>query len=78
MAEPNWHAVLVTLDDAMHDLSTFDERLLRIVELRAVFGLNVAETAAALNISESTVKREWQIAKAWLLRELSRGTTYGR
>ncbi len=78
MTEPNWHAVLVTLDDAMHDLSTFDERLLRIVELRAVFGLNIAETAAALSISESTVKREWQIAKAWLLRELSRGTTYGR
>lgn len=75
--EANWRSVLLTLDDALNDLAAFDERLLRIVELRALVGLSVPEIAAALNISESTVKREWQIAKLWLLRELSRGKANG-
>ncbi|MFZ0479499.1 MAG: ECF-type sigma factor [Terriglobales bacterium] len=73
----DWHSVLLTLDDALNDLAAFDERLLRIVELRALVGLSVPEIAEALNISESTVKREWQIAKLWLLRELSRGNANG-
>lgn len=76
--ELNWHSDLITLDDALHDLAAYDERMLRIVELRALVGLSVAETAAALNISERTVKREWQMARAWLLRELSRGKSNGR
>jgi RNA polymerase sigma-70 factor (ECF subfamily) len=76
--EPNWCAGLVTLDDAMKDLGAFDERMLRIVELRAFVGLSVEETALALNISERTVRREWNVAAAWLLRELSREKTDGR
>jgi RNA polymerase sigma factor (TIGR02999 family) len=70
-------ASLITLDDALRDLAAFDERMLRIVELRALVGLSVEETAAALNISERTVKREWQLAKGWLLREFSRSSASG-
>ena len=77
IADPNWHAALISLDDALRDLGAIGERMLKIVELRAFVGLSVAEIAEALNISESTVKREWQIAKVWLLRELSRGKTNG-
>lgn len=73
----NQRASLVTLDDALRDLAAFDERMLRIVELRALVGLSVEETAAALNISERTVKREWQMAKGWLLQELSRSNNDG-
>jgi DNA-directed RNA polymerase specialized sigma24 family protein len=47
-------------------LGAIDERLLRVAELRAVMGLEVPEVAAALGISEPTVKRDWQRAKAWL------------
>lgn len=72
-----WHADLVTIDEALDDLAAFDERMLRIVELRALVGLTVQETAAALKISERTVDREWRMAKAWLMRELSRGKTNG-
>lgn len=74
----NQRASLVTLDDVLRDLAAFDERMLRIVELRALVGLSVEETAAALNISERTVKREWQMAKGWLLRELSRSNENGQ
>ena len=77
IADPNWHAALISLDDALRDLGAIGERMLKIVELRAFVGLSVAETAEALNISESTVKREWQMARVWLLRELSRGKTNG-
>jgi RNA polymerase sigma factor (TIGR02999 family) len=62
---------LVALDDAMKELATFDDNLSRIVELRFFAGLTIEETAQVLSVSSSTIKREWNIAKAWLYRELS-------
>jgi RNA polymerase sigma factor (TIGR02999 family) len=61
---------LIALDRALTHLSTVDEPLARVVELRFFGGLSVEETAEALSISPATVKRHWTLAKAWLLREL--------
>jgi DNA-directed RNA polymerase specialized sigma24 family protein len=47
-----------------------DARLARIVSLRFFAGLSVEDTAAALGVSDRTVKREWSLARAWLYREL--------
>jgi RNA polymerase sigma factor (TIGR02999 family) len=63
---------LLELNEALERLAKTDAELLKIVELRFFSGLDVTETAAALGISESTVKRGWATAKAWLHRELSR------
>jgi RNA polymerase sigma factor (TIGR02999 family) len=57
---------LIPLDDALVELSEFDPQQARIVELRFFAGLTIEEVAESLHISESTVKRDWQIAKAWL------------
>ena len=62
---------LLALDEALTRLAAKEEHLSKIVELRFFSGLDVAETAKVLGSSESTVKREWQIAKAWLHRELT-------
>lgn len=64
---------LVALDEALARLATFDERQARIVELRFFGGLSVPETAVLIGASERTVKRDWQVARAWLTRELSPG-----
>ena len=61
---------LVDLDEALQRLSAIDPRKGRVVELRFFAGLSVEETARLLAISEATVKREWQFAKAWIQREL--------
>jgi RNA polymerase sigma-70 factor (ECF subfamily) len=63
---------LIALNDALSALSTIDQRMSQIVELRFFGGLTVDETSKALNISPETVLREWNTAKVWLLRELSR------
>lgn len=63
-------ADLVVLDATLERLAALDERQARIVELRFFGGLTVEETAAVLEISPRTVKREWQMARAWLQREL--------
>lgn len=63
---------LLALDQALNRLAEKDAHLARVVELRFFSGLDVVETASVLGISESTVKREWQMAKAWLHRELTR------
>lgn len=60
----------VALDDAMQALARIDERKSRIIELRFFGGLSVAETASVLAVSEETVMRDWQIARAWLRREM--------
>jgi RNA polymerase sigma factor (TIGR02999 family) len=62
---------LLGLNDALMSLEKMDERKSRIVDLRLFTGLTSAETAEALGISERTVMREWQFAKAWLARELN-------
>jgi len=59
------------LDEALIALAKIDQRKRRVVELRFFGGLSVEETAAVLEISEETVKRDWRAAKAWLLRELT-------
>ena len=63
---------LLALDEALNRLAAKEAHLARIVELRFFSGLDVVETAEVLGISESTVKRDWQMAKAWLHRELTR------
>jgi RNA polymerase sigma factor (TIGR02999 family) len=63
---------LVALDEALNRLAAKEAQLAKIVELRFFSGLDVVETAEVLGISESTVKRDWQMAKAWLRRELTR------
>ena len=57
---------LVALDDALTRLGQVDARLMRVAELRVIMGLEVSEVAAALEISEPTVKRDWQRARAFL------------
>ena len=66
-------ADVIALDDALSDLARLDEQQSRIVELRFFGGLSIEETAEALGISASTVKREWNVAKAWLTRQMKKG-----
>lgn len=61
----------IALDDALNALASLDMRKSQIVELRFFGGLTVEETAEVLKISSRTVKREWSLAQAWLLCELS-------
>jgi RNA polymerase sigma factor (TIGR02999 family) len=64
----------VALDDALTALEAVDARKSQVVEMRFFGGLTIEETAEALQISRDTVKRDWSIAKLWLLRELRAGT----
>jgi RNA polymerase sigma factor (TIGR02999 family) len=64
-------ADLVALDEALTALAQFDPQQSRVVELRYFGGLTIAETAEVLGVSDSTVEREWNLARTWLLRELS-------
>jgi len=66
-------ADLVALDDALNQLSQFDKQQSRIVEMRFFGGLSIEEIGEVLGISRSTVKREWNVAKAWLTRQMKRG-----
>jgi RNA polymerase sigma-70 factor (ECF subfamily) len=61
---------LVALDRALETLAKVDPRKSRVVELRFFGGLSVEETAEVLQVSADTVKRDWRLAKLWLLREL--------
>jgi len=63
---------LLSLDEALSRLAVKEEHLAMVVELRFFSGLSVEETAEVLGVSDSTVKRDWQMAKAWLRRELTR------
>ena len=65
---------LLALDDALKKLEEFDPRKTRLVELKFFVGLSLEETAEIMDISLATVKRDWQMAKAWLHRELTRET----
>jgi RNA polymerase sigma factor (TIGR02999 family) len=64
---------IVALDRALTALAQVDQRKSRMVELRFFGGLSVAETAEVLHVSSDTVKRDWRLAKLWLLRELEDG-----
>jgi RNA polymerase sigma factor (TIGR02999 family) len=61
---------LLLLDGLLDRLTAIDPQEVRIIELRFFAGLSVEETAEALSISPTTVKREWSVAKKWLSREL--------
>jgi RNA polymerase sigma factor (TIGR02999 family) len=61
---------LVAVDDALTALAAVDRRKSQVVEMRYFGGLSLEETAEALDISRDTVKRDWKMAKLWLLREL--------
>ena len=68
-------AEFIALDDALESRAEIDPRKSRIVELRYFGGLSVKETAEVLQISPRTVLREWDLARAWLHRELSQGNS---
>jgi RNA polymerase sigma factor (TIGR02999 family) len=59
------------LHEVLNRLNAFDPRLCRIVELRFFDGLSTAEIAVAVKRGNSTIRRDWTIAKAWLQRELA-------
>lgn len=61
---------LLALDRALEALAEVEERKSKVVELRFFGGLSVEETAEVLHVSPDTVKRDWRLAKLWLLREL--------
>ena len=61
---------LIMLDEALAGLARLDERKSRIVELRFFGGMEMSEIAELLHISESTVARDWSLARVWLKREL--------
>jgi RNA polymerase sigma factor (TIGR02999 family) len=65
-------AELVALDDALRTLEKLEPRQARVVELRFFAGLSLEETAEALRVSLSTVRRDLSLAEAWLFRELNR------
>jgi RNA polymerase sigma factor (TIGR02999 family) len=63
---------LLALNQALERLGQIDARLLQVAEMRAVLGLEIPEIALALQVSEPTVKRDWQRAKAFLHSTLDR------
>ncbi len=62
---------LIELDKALNRLELLDSRQARIVELRYFIGLSIEATAEILEISPATVKRDWQMAKTWLKKEIA-------
>ena len=62
---------LVALDRALEVLAAIDPRKARVIDLRFFGGLSVEETAEVLQVSTDTVKKDWRLAKLWLLRELA-------
>jgi RNA polymerase sigma-70 factor, ECF subfamily len=64
---------VIALDEALTRLAEFDPQQAQLVELRFFGGLSLEEASAALGVSRTTIKRDWNVAKAWLARELRRG-----
>jgi RNA polymerase sigma factor (TIGR02999 family) len=69
-ATPPQAVDVVALDRALEQMAVVDVRKSRVIELRFFGGLSVEETAEVLHVSSDTVKRDWRLAKLWLLREL--------
>ena len=61
---------ILALEEALEELAALDPAKVRLVELRFFAGLSLEETAAVLGVSESTVTRDWRLARAWLFRRL--------
>lgn len=68
---PNPGGELLRLDEALKSLAEMDPRRSQVVELRYFGGLNNEEIAGVLNISENTVTRDWNMARAWLYQQLT-------
>jgi RNA polymerase sigma factor (TIGR02999 family) len=66
-------AEMVALDEALAELARLSPRQSQVVELRYFGGLSVTETAEVLQVSSDTVTRDWNQAKAWLYRRMSKG-----
>ena len=60
----------MALDRALEEFAVVDARKARVIELRFFGGLSVEETAEVLHLSTDTIKRDWRLAKLWLLRAL--------
>ena len=65
---------MVALDDALNELAKLDPQQSSIVELRFFGGLSIEETALALGLSPTTVRRHWMTARLWLHHEMSKAT----
>ena len=63
---------VLALDSVLNELASMDEQQGRVVELRFFGGLTIEETASVLDISPATVKREWNVARAWLSRAMKK------
>jgi RNA polymerase sigma factor (TIGR02999 family) len=63
---------MIALDDALQALEKHDARKARVIEMRFFGGLSVEETAEALDVSSQTVLRDWNLARAWLTREMTK------
>lgn len=72
VVSPKSQPDVVALDDALNALGRLDPRKVQVVELRFFGGLSAEEAAEVLQVSPETVGRDWRLAKAWLLRELSK------
>jgi RNA polymerase sigma factor (TIGR02999 family) len=64
---------VLAIDEALTRLAAIDYRKSRVVELRFFAGLDVEETAAALQVSPNTVIRDWTFARAWIRKHLTPG-----
>lgn len=62
---------LIALDEALKELERFDPQQSRIIELRFFGGLTIEETAEVIGISSGTVKREWNMARSWLYKQIN-------
>jgi RNA polymerase sigma factor (TIGR02999 family) len=78
IVSPERTSDVLAVDGALNVLAKIDPRKCQVVELRFFGGLSVEETAEALHVSPDTVVRDWKLAKAWLLRELSQERVDGR
>lgn len=72
---PDQGRELVRLDEALKSLAERDPRRSQVVELRYFGGLNNEEIAGVLHVSENTVTRDWNMARAWLYQQLSENAT---
>lgn len=71
-AAPPLDCEVLMLDDALQELARLDERQAHIVELKYFGGLSEEEVAAVLSLSRATITREWQSARAWLYRRMTK------
>jgi RNA polymerase sigma factor (TIGR02999 family) len=71
--EPPVECELLMLNDALEALAHLDERQAQIVELKYFGGLSEEDVAAVLSLSRATITREWQSARAWLYRRMTKG-----